>query len=150
MGSKIKEIYRKGPEQVENDLVSEAIRPGTLVKRAATGHFEAADAADDNADLFVLDKQKMRGQSVDGAYVVNDPGRALRLVTGLVAQARAVAANYAVQAPVTIADNGLITAATSGKEILGYVETARNISAADVTANENLLEVTFTNRPAAG
>ena len=150
MASGIKVIHRKGPIQVEDGIINAALRPGTFVKRDSSSKWIACVATDDNADIFVLDKFQMQGKTIDQAYEVGNPCRAYRCLTGAVMQVRAEAHDYAVNTPLTVNASGQVTATVSGKEIIGYVETARNISAADVTANENLLEVTFTNRPAAG
>ena len=149
MASPIKVIHRKGPIQVEDGIINAALRPGTLVKRDSASKWVVCAATDDNADIFVLDKFQMQGKTIDEAYEVGNPCRAYRCLTGAVMQVRANAENFAINAPVTIGANGAVTATVTGKEIIGYVETARNISAANVTANENLLEVTFANRPAA-
>lgn len=154
MASGIKVIHRKGPIQVEDNLVLGTPRPGTIMVRSTAandiGKFTAAGASDDNGDLFILDKFQMQGKTIDEAYEAGDPCRAYRCITGAVMQVRAEAANYTYNQALTVKAGGVIGVAASGNEIIGYVETARNITSTDVTANENLLEVTFTNRPAAG
>ena len=150
MASPIKVIHRKGPIQVEDGIINAALRPGTFVKRDSNSKWIACAATDDNADIFVLDKFQMQGKTIDEAYAVGNPCRAYRCLAGAVMQVRAEAHNYTVNTPVTVNASGQITATVSGKEILGYVETANNVSATDVTNHENLVEVTFSNRPAAG
>ena len=159
-GSKFKEIYGKGPRQVEDDIVKDAIRPGTFVVRgtggagtpagADAGKFTTAGTANDNDDIFVLDKMAMRGQGVDDAYTAGDPGKAFRCITGCTLQVRVAAGTFTSGDAVTVGANGLAVAASGSAEVLGYIETTRTVSGADVTANANLVYVTFTNRPAAG
>ena len=156
-GSEFKEIYGKGPRQVEDGLVSAAILPGTFVVKGTGSNadkFVAAGTANDNGDIMVLDKMAMRGQGVDDVYVANDPGKAFRCITGCTLQVRAAAGTFTMGDAVSVNSSGQVVAASGTGEILGYVETTKTVAdmpgpnnVPAVSNNTNLVYVTFTNRP---
>ena len=145
-------IYLSGPESVINDVIKTALMPGVFVKRSSTasdnGQLVVAGANDDDGEVFLLDKQQLKGQGRDEAYVAGTHGRAYRCVDGLRAQVRAPAAAYTVGQAVTVGANGLISTTTSGKSIFGFISDAKTVTAQDVTENDNFVDVAFTNRPA--
>lgn len=149
-------IYNKGPRSVENDLVKEALLPGSIVKRdvtpATAGQFMAVTAeADSNLEIFVLDKDRGSGQGMQTAYEANAIGLAFRCQTSTGAQVRVKDGSYTYGDKLTTAAGGRLAEAEAGNEIVGYVESAgtTTVTTQNVTDGDNLIDVIFTNRPTA-
>ena len=129
-------IYR-GPIKDQAETVNKAVAgtylPGVLVVESATA-LTIAGATDTEKDLLVLSNADYAGQDVATAYLSGDTGVAYRTRPGEIYQVRLAAATYAYNAPLMAGATGYLTAATTGKRIVGYFQgTAGAVSAGVLT-----------------
>ena len=139
-----KSVLLSGPEQVVNAPVASTPLPCSIVTWDANDKLVAAGASDTNDELFVLDKQRLRGQGIDTAYVADDPGRAYRCVTGLRTQVRLAAGSYTGQQALKLAASGQMQPASGTDTIIAYLDRS---DAGTVTTAGKRASATFTNRP---
>ena len=141
-----KSVYLSGPEQVVNALVASTPMPCSMVTWDSNDKLVVAGTADTNDEIFVLDKQRLRGQGIDTAYKADDPGRAYRCVTGLRAQVRLAAGTYTGQQALKLAANGQVQPASGTDTVIAYLDRddAGTVSGTDAGKRA---DATFTNRP---
>jgi len=132
-------VIFRGPTEKQPTTVSlpvaGAYLPGIFVEATATELVMLTTAVDKLP--MILTNRDFYDQAVDDAYLDEDTGIAYNLEPGMVFQARMAAATYALNAPLTIAANGRLAAATAGDVVVAFFSgTAGAVTAgalADVT-----------------
>ena len=144
-----KSVYLSGPMQVVNGTMGDTSKPCTIVEINTSGQFVAATAASGNKELFVLDKQRARGQGIDSDSVVGDPARAFRLLTGLRTQIRVKAGTFAAQQALSVDASGQVAPQSGSNATLGYLDSdaSETVAASGATGQGSRRDATFTNRP---
>lgn len=135
-------IYR-GPVEREpqtiNLPVSVEFKPGAFAKISAG---KLAVAADGAGRIFLVSNRRFMEQSINDSYAANETAVAFRLEAEQEYQALAVKANYADQAELTITSGGALKAATTGEDVIAFVDGAKNITA----DAGGLLDIVISNR----
>jgi hypothetical protein len=103
-----------------NKPVAGAYLPGTFVEETATTLAQITTALAKRPLLMM--NMEFKDQDVATAYTSGDTGIALELEPGMIVQARVAAATYAKGAPLTIAANGRLAAATAGTVVVAFFE----------------------------
>ena len=143
-------ILRKGPSGVNNTNVSApsrvtaaATRPGTFVKIDSSGKYAVAATADVGTELlFVTKNNALRGESVQTEVAANTTIGAFQSIQdGRVLAVRAAAGTYTAGQKLQLTAAGIVTNQTGSNGIVAYVEAGTTITAAQVTANTNYLDV---------
>ena len=142
-------ILRRGPSGVNNTNVNAPSRltnadtlPGTICK-IDSGKYAIAGTSDDDEALFVVKNNALRGEAIDTTVKANTTIGAYEFINdGRVLQIRASAATYTDGQKLQLAANGRLAAQTGTNTVIAYVQSGKTITAAQVTANTNYLDVT--------
>ena len=143
-------VLRKGPGGVNDShcdspsrITAVDIRPGTFVKIDSSGKYTPAATADVGSEqLFVIKNNPLRGETLQtevkagttiGAYQSIADGRAFAV--------RAVAGTYTAGQKLQLNASGLVANQTGSNGIAAYVQYGKTITAAQVTANTNYLDI---------
>lgn len=129
-------IYR-GPLDRQFRTISKPVAgaylPGTFVEETATTLAQITTALGKRP--LLLANVDHVGQDITTAYASGDTGLAIEIEPGMTVQARLAAATYAKGAPLTIAANGRLAAATAETPVVAWFEGAPGEYAAGALAD---------------
>lgn len=109
----------KQPRSISKPLAA-ALLPGVFVEETATTLALITTAVAKRP--LILANLDFAGQDITTAYASGDTGVAYELEPGMVIQARLAAATYAKGAPLTVAANGYLAAATAGSVVVAFFD----------------------------
>lgn len=117
-------VIFRGPTEKQATTISlpvaGAYLPGTFVEATATELVQITTAIAKRP--LLLTNRDFYGQGLETAYADEDTGIAYELEPNFVVQARVAAATYAKGAPLTVAANGRLAAATVGTVVVAFFD----------------------------